>query len=322
MLTCKEAAALLGGWDDILVVCHANPDGDALGSMTGLVRGLRALGKRADWLCPDEIPEKFAYLFEGLENAGFSPAHTVTVDVADSKLLGKAEEKLAGTVELAVDHHGTHKPYSPQRWVEPGSAAAAEMVWELLGELGVPAGKEIANSIYTGVATDTGCFRHRNTTSHALRTAAEMLELGADAGEINQRVFGTKSWAQIQAERLVMDTMELTCGGKVALVQAPRAIYASTGVKDNELESFNDLPRQIEGVLIGVIMKEKPDGTVKASLRTNPPANAAAVCQKFGGGGHPGAAGCTMEGMNMEEACEKMKAACEAYLAELEGIHG
>ena len=109
MLTCKEAAALLRGWDDILVVCHASPDGDALGSMFGLVRGLRALGKRADWYCADPVPKKFAYLAEDMKNLDLTPAHVVTVDVADQKLLGDAWEKFGGQIQLAIDHHGTHR---------------------------------------------------------------------------------------------------------------------------------------------------------------------------------------------------------------------
>ena len=110
MLTCKEAAALIGGWDDILVICHENPDGDALGSMSGLVRGLRSLGKRAGWYCASPLPEKFAYLFQGLEEIDFAPEHIVTVDVADSKLLGDAWDKFGDRIDLAIDHHGTHMP--------------------------------------------------------------------------------------------------------------------------------------------------------------------------------------------------------------------
>lgn len=316
MLDCKGTAELLQGWDDILVICHANPDGDAIGSMSGLVRGLRALGKRADWYCADPVPRRQAFLFEGLEKQGFEPVHVMTVDVADKVLLGDAWDKFGERIELAVDHHGTHVPFARSRWVDPGSAAAAEMVWLLLGELGAPIGKEIANSIYMGIATDTGCFRHRNTTPRALRIAADMLELGAAAGDINQSEFGTKSRAQIEAERLVMETMEFFAGGKAAMVQMPLSVYESTGAKDEELGGLPDMPRQVEGVLIGVILKEKPDGQIKVGVRTNPPANAAEICQRFGGGGHPGAAGCSFQGIAMDEARKKMVAACEEYLYE------
>lgn len=312
-----QAAQLLKSWDDILVICHANPDGDALGSMAGLVWGLRALGKRAAWYCGDPVPPRFSYLFEGMEKQEFSPAHIVTVDVADPTLLGDAWDKFGHGIELAIDHHGTHKSFSPTRWVCPNFAATAEMVWLLLQELQAVPSKELANSIYTGIATDTGCFRHRNTSPHALRTAAEMLELGAEAGDINQKIFGTKSRAQIQAEGLVAESMEFACQGKVALVQIPLSIYKATGATEDELGSLADMPRQVEGVLVGVTLKEKPEGKIKVGVRVNPPANAAEICGKFGGGGHVGAAGCTLAGMDMEEARQTILAACQAYLANL-----
>ncbi len=320
MLDCKSVSRLLAGWDDILVVCHANPDGDALGSMTGLVRGLRALGKGADWFCPDEVPEKFSYLFEGLDNAGFSPAHIVTVDVADSKLLGGAREKLAGAIQLAIDHHGTHRPFAKERWVDPESAATAEMIWMLLKELDAAITSAAADCVYTGICTDTGCFRFQNTTGRSHRIAGEAMELGARAGEINHRLFETKSLAYFQMERLILDSMEIFGEGRAALVCLPRCAYEATGADENEADAAAGQLREIQGVLVGVTIKEKPDGTIKASLRTNPPANAAAICQRFGGGGHLGAAGCTMEDMDMAKARLQMMEACQEYLKEMGSI--
>ena len=320
MLTCKEAAALIGGWDDILVICHENPDGDALGSMSGLVRGLRSLGKRAGWYCASPLPEKFAYLFQGLEEIDFAPEHIVTVDVADSKLLGDAWDKFGDRIDLAIDHHGTHMPFAKERWVEPGSAAAAEMVWLLLKELGAEPDEAAAGCLYTGMATDTGCFRYRNVTPRTLRAAADALEAGAPAGDINQTNFETRTRASIEAEKLITDTLEFHCGGRLAIIQLPQSVYESTGASENELDGVESLPRQIEGVLIGVTVKERPEGRIKISLRSNPPVNAADICGRFGGGGHPGAAGCSFEGITMDEARQRMLTACREYLQEIGSI--
>lgn len=317
MLTCKETARLLEGWDDILVICHGNPDGDALGSMLGLVRGLRAMGKRADWYCADPVPRKFSYLTDGLEETGFDPAHILTVDVADSKLLGDAWEKFGDRIELAIDHHGTHVPFAGQRWVEPESAATAEMIWLLLGELGVEPDGVTAGCLYTGMATDTGCFRYRNVTPRTLRAAAGALEAGAPAGDINQRVFETRTRVAMEAEKLITDSLEFAGQGKIALMQIPQSVYTRTGASESDLDGVESIPRQVEGVLIGVAVKERPEGKIKISLRTNPPANAAGICTPLGGGGHPGAAGCSFEGISMGEAREKMLAACEEYLKEI-----
>ncbi len=317
MLTCKETAALLEGWENILVVCHKNPDGDALGSLFGLVRGLRALGKQADWYCADPVPEKFRYLAQGMENTGFSPAHVLTVDVADRALLGDAWEKFGDKIELAIDHHGTHKAFAPAQWVEPESAATAELVWLLLKELGADVSRETADAVYTGIATDTGCFRFRNTTGRTLRIAAEALEAGARSGELNQHLFETKSLAYFQAERHMLESMELFCGGKAAMVLLPQSFYTETGAREDEADAAVGQLRQIEGVLVGITVKERPDGELKASLRANPPVNAAAICERLGGGGHAGAAGCTLAVSSMAEAAQVMRTACQQYLAEI-----
>lgn len=318
---CMETAKLLESWDDILVVCHANPDGDAIGSMTALVRGLRALGKRADWYCADPAPRKMAFLFEGLEPLGFEPTHVMTVDVADRKLLGDAWEKFGGKIELAIDHHGVHRPFVENRWVDPQSAATAEMIWLLLKELGVSLDTAMLGCLYTGIATDTGCFRYRNVTPRTLRIAAELLEAGARVGDINYLIFETKNLAAVRAEVMELETLEIFCGGKCSMVQIPRSIIEKTGADEGDMDgSIGRAAAEIEGVLIFVSLKEKEDGSIKASLRATPPANAAVIAQRFGGGGHVGAAGCPLDGMDMAEARLKMMEACEQYLKEIGSI--
>lgn len=314
MLDCAQTAAVLRQWDNILILSHASPDGDTLGSACALARGLVSLGKRVDFRCGDEIPQKFDYLFRGLPLGGFAPEHVMTVDVADLSLLGTIKEEYKSKIELAIDHHGTHKAFAEKRWVEGDSAATAEMIWLLLKELGVQPDKAMANCVYTGITTDTGCFRYPNVTPRTLRLGAETMEAGADAAEINRLMWESKTRAQLEAERLAMNGLEFFCEGKAALIQVPRSVLEKTGAKDSDLEGLASLPREIEGVLLGVTVKEKEDGTIKVSVRANPPADAAAICEKFSGGGHTGAAGCSFSGISMEEAAEKMKAACEEEL--------
>ena len=196
------------------------------------------------------------------------------------------------------------------------------MIWLLLKELGADLSREAADAVYTGIATDTGCFRFRNTTGRTLRLAAEAMEAGARAGELNRHLFETKSLAYFLAERHMLESMELFCGGKAAMVLLPQSFYAETGAREDEADAAVGQLRQIEGVLVGITIKERPNGEIKASLRTNPPVNASAICERLGGGGHAGAAGCTLAGMDMAQARETMKAACQAYLAEWEEANG
>lgn len=317
MIGCAETAALLRGWDKILVLSHASPDGDTLGSACALMRGLVSLGKQVDFRCADEIPAKFRFLFTDLPLGGFAPEHIMTVDVADPSLLGFLKEEYEGKIELAIDHHGTHKPFAETRWVEPDSAATAEMIWLLLKELGVQPDKAMADCVYTGITTDTGCFRYPNVTPRTHRIAAEAMEAGAQAAEINRLMFETKSLAMVQAELMELNSMEIFCNGKCSMITVPLSVFEKTGAKPGDMDgSVAALSRQIEGVLFGITVKEKEDGTIKVSVRANPPADAAALCAKFGGGGHTGAAGCSFPGLSLEEAAEKMKAACEECLRE------
>ena len=316
MLTCPETAALLRQWDQILVMSHASPDGDTLGSASALLRGLSSLGKQVDFLCADPVPEKFSYLFAGLPLGGFEPAHVMTVDVADKALLGKAPQELVARVELAIDHHGTHVPFAPQRWVEADSAATVELIYALLGELGVDLDRAMADCLYTGLATDTGCFRYRNVTPRTHRIAADLLELGAQSGDINQRMFESKSRGQVEAERIAMDSLAFSSQGLVAILEVPYSLFARTGVEENDLDGIASLPREIQGVVLGVTLKEKADGKVKVSVRANPPADASQLCSRLGGG-HQGAAGCSLCQVTLEQARQTMEQACAQYVKEL-----
>ena len=317
MLDCAQTAALLQGWDKILVMSHASPDGDTLGSASALLRGLSSLGKQVDFLCADPVPEKFSYLFAGLPLGGFEPAHVMTVDVADKALLGKAPQELVARVELAIDHHGTHVPFAPQRWVEADSAATVELIYALLGELGVELDRAMADCLYTGLATDTGCFRYRNVTPRTHRIAADLLELGAQSGDINQRMFESKSRGQVEAERIAMDSLAFFSQGLVAILEVPYSLFAQTGVEENDLDGIASLPREIQGVVLGVTLKEKADGKVKVSVRANPPADASQLCSRLGGGGHQGAAGCSLGQVTLEQARQTMEQACYQYVKEL-----
>lgn len=317
MLDCAQTAALLQGWDKILVMSHASPDGDTLGSASALLRGLSSLGKQVDFLCADPVPEKFSYLFAGLPLGGFEPAHVMTVDVADKALLGKAPQELVARVELAIDHHGTHVPFAPQRWVEPEAAATTEMIFALLGALGVKITPAMADSLYTGLTTDTGCFRYRSVTPRTHRIAADLLELGAQSGDINQRMFESKSRGQVEAERIAMDSLAFSSQGLVAILEVPYSLFAQTGVAENDLDGIASLPREIQGVVLGVTLKEKADGKVKVSVRANPPADASQLCSRLGGGGHQGAAGCSLGQVTLEQARQTMEQACSKYVKEL-----
>lgn len=296
-----ETAAILQNSDNILLLCHAHPDGDTLGSATALARALSAMGKKIKVDCADPIPKDFSFMFEGLSDEDFEPELTVAVDVADIKLLGKEYEgRYQGRIELCIDHHGSNMLYADKVWLEPESASAAEMIFLLLKELNAEITPEIASCLFTGVSTDTGCFRFSNTTVRTFEIAAELAKLGADTYNIIQVFFETKTKTYAALERLALEGMRFYCNDRCALVCVTQDMYKRSGSSESETDRLANLPRQIEGVLVGVTMRELKDGSFKASVRTHGDISAAEICKRLGGGGHVGAAGCTLYGTKQQ----------------------
>ena len=179
-------------------------------------------------------------------------------------------------------------------WLEPDSASAAEMVYNLIKKMELPITKQMASCLFTGVSTDTGCFRFSNTTPRTHRIAADLIELGADSENLIQTFFETKSRAYASLERMALDEMQFYLGGRCAIMPLTRAMFGKSGADDTDTDRLANLPRQVEGVLVGVTLKEQNDGSFKASLRTHGDVDASAICGRLGGGGHKGAAGVTL----------------------------
>ena len=296
-ITPEETIELLRAQDDILILCHAHPDGDTLGSAYALSRALRGMGKHVAVLCEDPIPKVFAFVAADEPKPDFEPQYVVAVDIATIKLMGDCVgERFGSRVDLCIDHHGTNSLYAANVLLDDTAAAASEIVYRLLMQMGVEITKEIADCLYLGLSTDTGCFRYSNVTSATLRVAADLIDLGADYTRINREVFETKSRAFAALERMALCSVETYFDGRYATVTVTQDMFRESGAGEDEFDRIAAIPRQIEGVLVGAAIREQKDGKFKVSVRTNPPMNAADICMRMNGGGHPAAAGCTLEG--------------------------
>ena len=295
--TAEQTAEILKEQDDILILVHAHPDGDTLGCGYSLCRSLISLGKRAAVSCSDEIPKKYAYLSKDIEQFEFQPKFIVAVDVADTKLLGKKNESLyADKIDLCIDHHGSNILFAKKTLLDPSAAAACEIILKVIRALGAEVTPETADCIYTGLSTDTGCFRYSNVTPATMRMAADMIESGARHAAINTAMFETKTKTYVALEKLCLAGMRMYFDGKLALITVTQEMFRQSGSDESECDAIAALPRQIEGVVVGATMREKPDGSFKVSLRTHSPADAAQICASMGGGGHQRAAGCQLNG--------------------------
>lgn len=308
----KECAGLLKEKNNIVILTHAHPDGDTLGSGFALCRALMKLGKNARVINDDEIPKKYTYMFDDLQFSDFSGEFVVAVDVATENLLGSLQDDYSGKIDLCIDHHLTNTEYADNLLLED-VPAACQIMYMVVLELGVEIDKKIADCLYTGISTDTGCFRYASTTAQSYRVAAELIDLGADNGLINRAMFETKSKTYVNLEKLCLNALELFCNDRVAVITVTQDMYAATGSTEQETEAIAPLTRQIEGVEVGITIKEKKDKTCKASLRTYESVNAAELARFFGGGGHSQAAACRFD-CTVEEAKKLLVDKCRELL--------
>ena len=309
LLTISEAAERLGALDDLLLLTHRRPDGDTLGSAACLCRGLRTLGKTVYLAENPEVTPRYAWLVEGLTApAEFVPRAVVSVDIAAADLVPTAQKDFLPRLTLVLDHHGGNSLACEDKCVVPQAGACGEVIYHVLTRLGVSLTRPAAEALYVAIATDTGCFEYSNTTAETHRVTAECLAAGADAGALNRPLFGIKSRARLAMESILIRNMRYEAGGRIALSVVSLADVAATGATDDDLDSIAALPRSIEGVDIGITLKETQDGC-KVSVRTER-SNAAAIAGCIGGGGHLRAAGAYRRGP-LEETARLLQQAAE-----------
>lgn len=309
----EKCARILKEQDDILILCHAHPDGDTLGCGFALLRALLKLGKRVKLACDDDIPSKYNYLFDDINIDDFEERFVVAVDVATEDLLGSLKDSYGGKVDLCIDHHGTNAEYATNLLLNADAAAACEIILKVIKALGVSIDKKMADCLYTGLSTDTGCFKYSSTTSNTYRAAAELIDLGADNGYINRVMFETKPKSYAALERLALEGMEFFLDERVCVITITNEMYERTGSCEAEIEPIAPLTRQVEGVEIGLTIKEKKDGTCKCSIRTYESVDASKLAGAFGGGGHKQASACRFA-CSCADAKQMLVEKCKEFL--------
>ncbi len=299
MMTRIDAAAWLQNHDNYCILTHTRPDGDTVGSSAALCLGLRKMGKTAHILENTELSGKLLFLHEGLTKPEATEDDTVVcVDTAAADMLLAAGRHLADRVQLRIDHHGNDRSFAPNELVESRMAACAEIIYELLMELGVALDERIGLALYAGVSTDTGCFRFANTDAHSFRVAAACVEAGAEIYAFNQSIFDTNSLEKLKVQSWIVENTRFFREGKVALCALPKAVEALATPDD--MDNISGFLRSVEGVEICGLLREM-EGFTKLSIRAVPGYDAGAICSLFGGGGHKGAAGANMK-MSLTEA--------------------
>ena len=297
MKTINEAARWLLERDHFLILTHRRPDGDAVGSALALCLGLRSIGKDAwIWANPQFTPRYEARLAGLTRQDAAENAVIVAVDLASETLLPFGGEQFAGKTRLCLDHHPSNTGYAAETLVQAECGGCGELIWDVLEELGAKLDRAVAEAVYIAISTDTGCFRFNNTTARTFRTAAKCVDHGAEIGPINREHFEIKTKGRLRLEARIMDTIEFFADGKVAIACLPQSWVEELNVTEDDLDSISGFPRTIDGVCVGVMIRNSEPGKAKLSVRTAPGYNASAYCGRLGGGGHAAAAGCAVPG--------------------------
>ncbi len=311
--TLEQLAEKLKSCENVTILTHAHPDGDTIGAGFGLCYFLRSVGVKANVRNSDGFPKKFDFLYYDYADEDFEEQCVISVDVADAKLLGENLANYADRTDICIDHHFSNKSFAKFSYIDGGSCATCLIIYELLKVMGVKPDKRIADCLYTGIATDTGCFMFEGTSPEAHRAAADLISCGASAAAINREMFQIKSKGRIFAEMQLIKNMRFSEDSKIALITITNDIMDKFGVDRADLDGFAGIPICVKGVKIGITLKQQPENPelFKASIRTVD-VDAAAIAAKFDGGGHIRAAGCSVRGTESEAAEKLLAAAKEA----------
>ena len=293
-----------------LVVMHVRPDGDTVGSCAALMYIFHKLGKAPLWACSDPIPERLEFLLSSYREAyryEYDSSTVVTVDIPTKEQIGDLYDFMP-RVSLMIDHHEVGVPFA-DNFIIGGASSAGEVVMQIVEELiemdKITLDPALAYPLYAAISSDTGCFRYSNATPDTMRRGASLIEVGIDAEEINHKLFNSKSQRQIRAEGFVSEKIETKYSGRVAYATVTRRERDRLGVLMEHLETAIDVVRSVEMVEISFVIKETDKGEFKASLRSTG-ADVAAICARFGGGGHIKAAGCTIPARSIDEAARRL----------------
>lgn len=303
----------------IVIGTHLNPDGDALGSALAVSFALTALGIENEVICHHPAPRNLEFL-PNVKKIRKVPKHekhdlAIMVDLESTDRLGDCEPYIRHAQRLIViDHHVPHEAPGDLRIIDTSAPATAVILTRLLMALQLPITADIATCLLTGIVTDTGSFRFRNTTPESLTLAAQLLEAGADITQVSEEIFQRKPLASVQLLGSVLDHMRLDCDDQLAWGVVSLDDFMRTDAKDEDTEGFVNELLSVGTVKMAALLRETKPGKIRCSLRSRGNLDVAQVARIFGGGGHRNAAGCTFD-LSLDEAESELVVRMRACLA-------
>ncbi len=309
--------------DSMYIYPHMVADGDAMGSCASLCRMMRDLGKEADIIMEDDIPDNLTFLNKNYviyaDSSSDLPQRDlcIALDCSNIDRFPKRKELFAsiGRHTACIDHHEAHVEFAEVSLIDGMAAATAELMYELYLYMNLPISVEVAEAIYTGIVTDTGNFQYTNTTRKTHLITADLYDLGINTKKLNIILYQSDRPQKLRLHSDIMSHMDIFCGGRASIAYVTLQMYENAGAKLSESDGINSAIRDIQGVEVAVFLRETVDHEIKVGFRSKSYIDVSEICVQFGGGGHRHAAGCTIL-QTMDETIAMMREAVEQALME------
>ena len=303
-LCATQAVEAIGSARSIVLACHVNPDGDALGSLLGLAHAIDLAfpGKDLTLISHDGVPDIYQFLPGSEQIVTDTDRRDFDLAIAlNSGDLARVGARIvpvitSSRVQMDIDHHVGDGAFGDIQLLNSHAAASAEIVFDLVHALGVPLNPAIATCLFTGVITDTGSFKFMNVTPRTLRIAADLIEAGASPSLISEQVFDNRAFSGTKLMGLAMSSLASTANGQIVWATIEHSDFVETGAEDKDTEGFVGIVRAVRGVKVAIFFREHSDSTVRVSLRSSDDVDVSKIATQFGGGGHRMASGCTFHG--------------------------
>jgi phosphoesterase RecJ-like protein len=289
--------------EKLIVTAHETPDGDAIGSECAMHRALLVMGKRAIILNSDPTPRKFMFLDPDssvcvLQDEEQVPSDVETyallmLDTNDIHNIGSVASLVLPRVReyFIIDHHENEEDVLTGNLILKSASSTAEIVYQLLRELGVEIDFPMAEALYTGIIYDTGSFIYPKTTAITFDIARDLVQKGVQPNSVYTHVYESNSVSALLLQSRVLSTLELALGNHVAVLTMSKEMIRDSGANYEEADGLINIPLRSEDVRVSIFFKENMEGLLRCSLRSKGVIDVAEIAQMFGGGGHRTAAG-------------------------------
>jgi phosphoesterase RecJ-like protein len=295
----SEVIDLIESKHRFMITAHVRPDGDSLGSSLALYWILKALGKDPVVIMRDRAPRQYRWL-PGADDVLVMPEVSemfdgaFVIECSDIDRPGLVGLELQNVVN--IDHHSTTAHFGNINWIDATASAVGEMVYNLCKALGVTPTREIAMCVYTALLTDTGSFQFSNTTDRTFKIASELVRRGVEPAKVSQALFYSYPYSKIKLLGLALSTLERDTSGQVAWVCVSLDDMERAEANEEDSDGIVNYALSVGDVEAVAFFKEVSPEVYRVSLRSKGKINVARVAEKFGGGGHKNASGCTVAG--------------------------